>query len=372
MIMSDTDSGRDERVSAGSSSLSYGEVLPRRAVLDEPFTASPAALAQSPAPSSSSSGARTPTRSASSTASPRAGTGLSLDAVRDQVAESIAVRALTRGAAVDGTRVGVVLTLAASPDPAFLRRIADKLRARLLTSQHLFALGAAPRAAAPAPLLLCASDPHLLARAAALACAKLTARIAPGARASPDGRRWLAQVAELGARPFDEDALWDVVRKAARAPVDPLLPPPGSVGIAARLALERARLERLTPQAAYAELTEAASAAPAVLVDIRPAAQRQEEGALGGALVVERNVLEWRFDPRSDARLPVADRYDLRVIVFCSEGYTSSLAAASLRDLGLLSATDIVGGYKAWREAGLPAEVEVLATGLPPEEYSFS
>ncbi|KIP01792.1 hypothetical protein PHLGIDRAFT_123034, partial [Phlebiopsis gigantea 11061_1 CR5-6] len=99
---------------------------------------------------------------------------------------------------------------------------------------------------------------------------------------------------------------------------------------------------------------------------------RAAEGAIAGALVVERNVLEWRFDPRSDARVPVADRYDLRVIVFCSEGYASSLAAASLRDLGLLNATDMVGGYKAWKAAGLPAEVEVLATGLPAEEYSFA
>ncbi|GMA86807.1 hypothetical protein GCM10025868_20570 [Angustibacter aerolatus] len=90
-----------------------------------------------------------------------------------------------------------------------------------------------------------------------------------------------------------------------------------------------------------------------MLVDIRPAAQRLLEGEVPGALVVERNVLEWRFDPGSDARLPIAS-YDLRVLVLCSEGYTSSLAAAALVGLGITRATDVVGGFVAWRAAGLP------------------
>jgi rhodanese-related sulfurtransferase len=92
----------------------------------------------------------------------------------------------------------------------------------------------------------------------------------------------------------------------------------------------------------------------AILVDIRPESQRVTEGSIAGALVVERNVLEWRFDPASSTRLPIAYDHDLQVIVFCSEGYTSSLAAASLQDLGLSRATDLVGGFHAWREAGLP------------------
>jgi rhodanese-related sulfurtransferase len=116
------------------------------------------------------------------------------------------------------------------------------------------------------------------------------------------------------------------------------------------LAAARGRLDRLDPGAAHAE-----SGAGALLVDIRPAAQRAAEGEIPGALIVERNVLEWRFDPQSDARLPQATGHDVRVIVFCSEGYTSSLAAASLHDLGLTRATDVVGGFKAWRDAGLPA-----------------
>lgn len=125
--------------------------------------------------------------------------------------------------------------------------------------------------------------------------------------------------------------------------------PPGSRSIDEILAEARSRLRRVDPEAAHA-----ASRDGAVLVDIRPAAQRAAEGHIPGAVIVERNVLEWRFDPRSDARLPIADRYDLPVIVFCSAGYTSSLAAAALLDLGLFRATDLDGGFAAWRAAGLP------------------
>jgi rhodanese-related sulfurtransferase len=121
------------------------------------------------------------------------------------------------------------------------------------------------------------------------------------------------------------------------------------------LADARARLERVTPVEAAARM-----ARGAVLVDIRPAAQRAGEGEVPGSLVVERNVLEWRFDPFSDARLPEATGYDVDVIVLCSEGYTSSLAADALRSLGLHRATDVIGGFHAWLAAGLPA------TGGPP------
>jgi rhodanese-related sulfurtransferase len=128
-----------------------------------------------------------------------------------------------------------------------------------------------------------------------------------------------------------------------------LTPPPGSLGIDDVLNAARARLDRLGPAAVAAALRDGA-----VLIDIRPAAQRAEHGEIPGAIVIERNVLEWRLDPRSDARLPFADRYDLEVIITCQEGYTSSLAAAALQDLGLHRATDLAGGYAAWRAAGLP------------------
>jgi rhodanese-related sulfurtransferase len=124
--------------------------------------------------------------------------------------------------------------------------------------------------------------------------------------------------------------------------------PAGARGIAEILQAARGRLDRVTPEQAYEQVR-----AGAVLVDIRPAAQRQAEGEIPGAIVIERNVLEWRLDPRSDHRLPIAS-YELRVIVVCSEGYTSSLAAASLLDLGIAGATDLDGGFRAWEAAGLP------------------
>jgi rhodanese-related sulfurtransferase len=96
----------------------------------------------------------------------------------------------------------------------------------------------------------------------------------------------------------------------------------------------------------------------ALLVDIRPAAQRAKEGDVAAALVIERNVLEWRCDPTSDARLPEAVGDDVEWIVLCSEGYTSSLAAAALVDLGLRRATDVIGGYHALVAAGVLSRLE--------------
>jgi rhodanese-related sulfurtransferase len=119
-------------------------------------------------------------------------------------------------------------------------------------------------------------------------------------------------------------------------------------GIDAALAQAREALDRLTPREAYE-----AARQGAVLVDIRPELNRQTEGAIPGALVIDRNVLEWRLDPTSEARLPLAD-YDLQVVVICNEGYASSLAAASLQGIGLHRAADLAGGYRSWRSAGLP------------------
>ncbi|MDN5748879.1 MAG: rhodanese-like domain-containing protein, partial [Pseudonocardia sp.] len=90
-------------------------------------------------------------------------------------------------------------------------------------------------------------------------------------------------------------------------------------------------------------------AAGAVLVDTRPGWQREQEGELDGALLIERNHLEWRLDPTSGARVEQAVDHDVVWIVVCSEGYSSSLAAASLQDIGLRNATDLDGGYRAWR-----------------------
>ncbi len=91
----------------------------------------------------------------------------------------------------------------------------------------------------------------------------------------------------------------------------------------------------------------------AVLVDIRPQAQRLREGEVPGALAIERNVLEWRCDPTSEARLPEAVGDDVEWVILCSEGYTSSLAAAALLDIGLHRATDVVGGFRALAASGV-------------------
>lgn len=127
--------------------------------------------------------------------------------------------------------------------------------------------------------------------------------------------------------------------------------PAGARSVDEMLAQARSRLQRLTPGQAQDAL-----ATGALLVDIRPGWQRADEGEVPGALLVERNHLEWRFDPECDARLPQATGYDVQVIVLCSEGYTSSLAADSLRNLGLHRATDVIGGFHAWSAQGLPMQ----------------
>ena len=116
------------------------------------------------------------------------------------------------------------------------------------------------------------------------------------------------------------------------------------------LASARSQLRRLSPVEAFKAVSSGA-----VLVDIRPVSQRAAEGSIPGALIVERNVLEWRFDPTSASRLAIAKDYNLQTIIFCSEGYTSSLAALALQELGLRRATDMVGGFKGWFEHRLPS-----------------
>ncbi len=142
--------------------------------------------------------------------------------------------------------------------------------------------------------------------------------------------------------------------------------PPGARTIDEILTAARARLPRLTPRQAFREVS-----GGGVLIDIRPAAQRAEQGEIPGSIVVERNHLEWRLDPCSDARLPWVTGYGHRIIVFCVDGYTSSLAAAALLDLGLYRATDVIGGYRAWTAEGLPsaaagAGTVTLAPGAAP------
>jgi rhodanese-related sulfurtransferase len=113
----------------------------------------------------------------------------------------------------------------------------------------------------------------------------------------------------------------------------------------------RRRLKRVDAREAAAELSRGA-----LLVDIRTDAQRIRHGEIPGALVIDRTVLEWRLDPTSPWRIAQATGHDVRVMVLCAEGYSSSLAAASLQDLGLVNATDVIGGFEAWTAADLPVE----------------
>jgi rhodanese-related sulfurtransferase len=129
------------------------------------------------------------------------------------------------------------------------------------------------------------------------------------------------------------------IRGVARTTIDELL------------AASRDRLTRLGPAAARGAVR-----AGATLIDIRSDSQIARDGTIPGALVVGRNVLEWRLDPSSPDRHPGAPGLDDQVILVCNEGYQSSLAAATLHELGFARATDLDGGFQAWRDAGLPVK----------------
>jgi len=109
------------------------------------------------------------------------------------------------------------------------------------------------------------------------------------------------------------------------------------------LAAARARLDRVAP-----ENLEHERLTGAVIVDIRPVEQRTRDGALPGAIVIDRNVLEWRLDPSCEHHIGDIAGYDTRIVIVCNEGYSSSLAAALLHEIGLSRATDLIGGYQAW------------------------
>jgi rhodanese-related sulfurtransferase len=239
-------------------------------------------------------------------------------------------------------------------ESAFLGMVISTIEGALVLKEHLFAVASTGSPEGVSSLVLFGSSEKQVQRAVVLASAKFLGRVE---KTNNEGKRWVASVKDIGASPYDEQALWDVVQKSTDKPMEAAKPPPGSRGIDQILSDTRAKLSRITPAQAYEELKNANTPQPVYLVDIRPVAQREKEGGIDGSLIIERNVLEWRFDPRCDSRLPIVDRYDLRVIIFCQEGYTSSLAAYALQELGLLNATDVVGGYRAWKEAGLPVDI---------------
>jgi len=183
---------------------------------------------------------------------------------------------------------------------------------------------------------------------------------------------WEVGVYGLGGSSYDELALRDVVKKSVGNLMEPLVPPPGSISVTQLLSHTRAKLERMTPDEAFGEVTTADEMAPPIfLVDIRSEGQRREFGTIPGSMVIDRNELEWKLDPRSRGRLgpsAVVDRFDVRVILLSHDGNASSLAARSLHLIGLRSATDVIGGFLAWRAAGLPLDLFVPRGGHPYED----
>lgn len=310
-----------------------------------------------------------------------------LDDVRDQVAQEIAIYTVTKAKVVDGTflflilcsefcsqfpgvRIGVRLSMSKSEDEYFLEQVAANVVHQLTLHEYIFAIGTIAQTTTPTvtSLIIIASKPEYIQRAVLLASPKFLGRVLSEKTIDCT---WIVSIQDLGVSSYDEDALWDVLSKAARSPMNPLLPPTGSRGIDQILSEARAKLQRVTPLQAYGELRESQVEAPTFLVDIRSHVEREADGGIDGALLIERNLLEWKFDPRCPSRLAIADRYDLRIIIFCQEGFASrcvvfwaensrnlpdlhSLAADSLQKMGMLNATDIIGGYEAWKEAGLP------------------
>lgn len=160
----------------------------------------------------------------------------------------------------------------------------------------------------------------------------------------------------VGARHLETELFSTRLTRACRGPDAPTFD-----GVDDLLDDSRSRLARVSARAAYQEVL----FRRAVLVDIRPQAQREHEGQVHADLapvVIERNVLEWRLDPRHRSSLPIAD-LELRVILICQKGYTSSLAADVLLRLGVHRSTDVIGGFAAWCTAGLPRHEGVLEPG---------
>lgn len=281
-----------------------------------------------------------------------------LDA-REEAARSIALRMITNACTVEGVRIGIHFSN--EDDSDLVRLIVSHLSTRLPLSRYLFviATNGAPAiigsdACVSGALVICGSDEDDMQRAVLHASSKFPGRV----DAVNNAGTLIAQAAsirQLGSSSYHEAALWDVMFTSVRVH-NPHSPPSESRSIDQVLSDARAKFERMTPQQAYDALHDPTYPVPVFLVDIRTAAQRDSGGEIHGSLVIERTVLEWRFDPRCEARLPIADRYDLKIIIICREGYSSTLAAASLHELGLLNATDVVGGHDAWIAAGLPCQ----------------
>lgn len=284
-----------------------------------------------------------------------------MDDVMDEVASSLALRAKMQAETVtlapdEQVKIGVCSTMSKSDDRRFMEVLAEKVHhAMTLHASYLFALFPSVNASSDkVTLVICGAPQLLVTKAAILAGLRFKTRLA---EVMDDEGTWIGALAP---RPgsagwansgYDEELLWDILRKAI-TPSNPTKPPPDSRGVEELVAKAREKLDRLNPREAFQE-----SLDEGILVDIRSESQRLTHGTIPGAIFIERNDLEWCFDPRStDTRLPIADRYDLRVIIYCQTGERSSLAADALQRIGLWRTTDIIGGFTRWKEEGLPTE----------------
>jgi hypothetical protein len=225
-----------------------------------------------------------------------------LEDVREQVAERVAVRAIRKLTETDSTQTTVYLTLAKKNDAEFLRLVSVHLQRILPLKSYLIAV--ATTGVGETSIMVCGSSKEQVQRAALLSTAKFVGRVKPLSLSDLSKTVWIGSVRDVSWTSYDEAALWDVITKSAQNLVDPLVPPPGSLSITQILEAARTRLQRLAPQQAYDELHDSTVPMPVLLIDIRPAAQRQLHGAI-----------------------PV------------------------------LNATDVDGGFSAWQTAGLPVDL---------------
>lgn len=208
-------------------------------------------------------------------------------------------------------------------DEDFLRLLSSRISHQLTFQDHLFAVGASQQAVGTVSgtLIICASSPELLQRAVLLVASKFMGRILDGLE---EEGQWIGMIQDLGVSSYDEVALWDVLRKASRKPMDPMMAPVGSRSIDQIIMDARVRLQRIDAYQASEELRETQVGAPTFIVDIRSQAEREQHGVIYGALQIERNIIEWLFDPHSPTRLAIADRYDIRIILVSQDGLAST------------------------------------------------
>lgn len=243
-----------------------------------------------------------------------------LENVRDEAATSLALRTKLQAETItiresEHFKVGVCQTMTGS-DSLFVAALADKIHDTMTPySSYLFAIfPTAIGIGGTSVFAFCGAPQLLVTKASILAGLRFKTRVSElqvlegtwigSLDPRPGNEIWNALVS-------DDGVLWDIIRKAVSS-ARPTEAPAGSKGIEARLAEARAKLDRLSPRDAYREAVQ-----DGILVDIRSKSQRLQYGSIPGAMSIERNELEWGFDPRSEERLPIADRYDLQVIVYC-------------------------------------------------------